>query len=212
MKKIMKWTAVIMWAVISVHAQDQQPYQAQAENYFLMRDGRVYQIRNQEQAQLMEQLRLQNGTMVNPDGSYQDKNQKRQVLKNGQCLDMEGNRYKSQEEFRKQMQYRNQAMSQEHLMMQNGQMFRMQNQQQTRLQERVTLQNGTTVDPDGQVQLKNKEQLRLRDGECLDMEGNRYQTQERFREKMQQRMEKKDKEKMNQGEKKGKSEKKGKKN
>ena len=62
----------------------------------------------------------------------------------------------------------------------------------------MTLRNGTTVNPDGSVQLKNKKQLRLKDGECLDMDGNRYETRERFREKMEQRMNRMDREKMKQ--------------
>ena len=72
-------------------------------------------------------------------------------------------------------------------MMQNGQVFRIQNQERNQLREQMTLPNGTVVNPDGTVQSRDRKQFQLRDGECLDMEGRRYATQERFREKMEQR-------------------------
>ena len=78
-------------------------------------------------------------------------------------------------------------MAQEHLVLQNGQMYRVQNQQKSQLQEQLTLPNGTLVTPNGSVQAKEKKRFQLKDGECLDMEGKRYETQERFREKMEQR-------------------------
>jgi hypothetical protein len=139
---------------------------------------------------------LQNGAVVNPDGSYQLQNKKQKRLKNGECLDLYGNRYKNQQEFNQQMQIRSQAMAQEHLMLQDGQMYRIQNQERTQLQEQLALQNGSVVMPDGSVKKQDREQLRLKDGECLDMEGNRYENQERWREKMEQRgMDRMDREK-----------------
>jgi hypothetical protein len=72
-------------------------------------------------------------------------------------------------------------------MMQNGQMYRIQNQERTQLQQQLALQDGSVVLPDGSVKKQDRERLRLKDGECLDMEGNRYENQERWQEKMEQR-------------------------
>lgn len=98
-------------------------------------------------------------------------------------------------------------MAQEHYVYQNGEMLQIRDQQQTRLQERLSLNNGAIVNPDGSYQLKNGTRLQLRDGECLDPDGNKYQNQQRFREKMEAKLKEKGdrvpagkgKEKMKQG-------------
>lgn len=92
--------------------------------------------------------------VVNPDGSYQLQNQKQLRLKNGECLDLDGNRYKSQQEFQQRMQVRARAMAQEHLVYQNGQLYRMQNQERTQLQEKFQFKNGMQVNPYGSGQMK----------------------------------------------------------
>jgi hypothetical protein len=193
MKKIILFSVAIMMATVSMPAQSQD--QIRLQEHLMLKDGKMFQVRDQEQIQLNQQLKLQNGILINTDGSYQLQNQKQLKLKNGECLDMVGNRYASQQEFRQQMQSREQALAQEHLMFQSGQMFRVQNQQKIQLMERLTLQNGTVVNPNGSVQLKDRKQLQLKDGECLDMDGKRYETQDRFRDKMVQRnMDRMDKE------------------
>jgi hypothetical protein len=58
--------------------------------------GQMFRVRNQEKIQLQEKLALQNGDVVNPDGNCQLKNGKQLRLKEGECLDMNGNRYENQ--------------------------------------------------------------------------------------------------------------------
>jgi hypothetical protein len=72
-----------------------------------MIDGNVYQIRNQEQVQVKEQMKLNNGTVVNPDGTYQVKNQKQMRLKDGECINMSGEMYKNMYQQRKMMMQKN---------------------------------------------------------------------------------------------------------
>jgi hypothetical protein len=48
---------------------------------------------------LREPYKLKNGTTVNPDGSYQLQNQQKFQLRNGECLDLNGNRYLNQNRF-----------------------------------------------------------------------------------------------------------------
>ena len=71
--------------------------------HYTMIDGEVYQIRHQEQARLENQLRLENGTTVYPDGSYQLENQQRQRLENGQCLDPSGQMFRNMYQFQKKV-------------------------------------------------------------------------------------------------------------
>lgn len=169
--------------------RDQMQFRLQAMNmeHFIVQDGNVYQVKNQEQTRLQEQARLQNGTLINPDGTFQLRNQAQARLNNGECLDMEGKRYRNEEMYQQQMRIHVQAMAEPHLLFQNGILYRSQNQVQAQVHERMQLQNGATVNPDGSYMLKGKK-TQLKNGECLDMDGKRYETRDRFREKMELRV------------------------
>lgn len=71
------------------------------EEHMVFQDGKLYQVRQGERTQVQTQLKLKNGMMINPDGSYQLMNKERYQLKNGECLDMAGNRYQNQNMFNK---------------------------------------------------------------------------------------------------------------
>jgi hypothetical protein len=46
--------------------------------------------------QMQHDMTLKNGTVIKPDGSYQLKNGKQLSLRNGQCMDMNGRKYRSE--------------------------------------------------------------------------------------------------------------------
>lgn len=94
MKKVFLLWTVFMLMTVSLSAQDR--VQERDQDRLMMRDGSVCLYQNQECIPLREQLRLQNGTSVNPDGSYQLRNGKQLRLRDGQCMDMEGRRYSSE--------------------------------------------------------------------------------------------------------------------
>lgn len=173
----------LMGFALQAQDQDRDRDQDQIRDHILYEDGVVYQVRDQDRDQLRDRIVLNDGTVVNPDGSYQDRTGKRLRLQDGSCLDMEGNVYSNQNQFRRQVESRLQAGAQEHLVYQNGQMYRFRNNEQEQVQEQVRLGNGIVVNPDGTYQNRNGKQLRLRDGECLDMEGKKYMSQQRFRER-----------------------------
>jgi hypothetical protein len=66
---------------------------------------------------------------------------------------------------------------QDHLVYQDGKMYRMQQGQQMEMKDKLTLQNGCIINPDGSYQLKDQKKLQLRNGECMDMNGNVYKSQ-----------------------------------
>jgi hypothetical protein len=189
MKKILFVTVVLIWASVETYAQEQQQNkdQIQLQEYLMLKDGNMYQVKDQNQTPLRGQYKMQNGAVVNPDGSYQLKDQKQERLQNGECLDMYGKKYKNQQEFTEQMQYRAQAMSQEYLMCQSGQMYRIRNQEKVQLGESFTFPDGGNVSPSGKMQMKDKKQLQLKDGECLDMQDNKYKNQSEYSQQMQYR-------------------------
>lgn len=66
------------------------------EDHFMFQNGKLYRMQNGVSTEVKNQLRLQSGLVVNPDGSFQIRDQERQQLRNGQCLDMNGNVYQNQ--------------------------------------------------------------------------------------------------------------------
>ena len=90
------------------------------EDHLLYQDGKLYQYRNGERTQLQQQLQLKNGTVCNPDGTCQLKDRTQLRLRNGECLDMSGNRYLNQNKFNKNKMMRPNQMNR----MQNGNMNR----------------------------------------------------------------------------------------
>ena len=73
------------------------------EDHLRLLDGKLYQYKQGIQSEVKEQMRLNNGTVVNTDGSYQLQNQERYQLRNGECLDMTGNRYLNQNRFNREL-------------------------------------------------------------------------------------------------------------
>jgi hypothetical protein len=88
-----------------LHAQDQEKVQTQdrirLEDHYRYDDGQLFQYRNGIQTRVMEQQRLNNGTVINPDGSYQLQNQERYQLRQGECLDNNGFLYRNHNKFNK---------------------------------------------------------------------------------------------------------------
>jgi len=69
--------------------------------HYILVDGEMFQIRNQSQNRLQQQRNLNNGTVVNPDGTYQTRDRKQLQLKDGECLNMDGQMYKNTYQHRK---------------------------------------------------------------------------------------------------------------
>lgn len=159
--------------------------QAMSMEHFMFRDGAMYQVRNQIQSQIKTPVTLANGIEVRADGAIQTRDQTRLRLRDGECLDREGSVFDSQTQFREQTQVRLMAMNQEHFVYQDGVLFHILNQERQRVREQVRLRDGTTVDPDGTVRTRTREQSRLRNGECFGTDGNRFSSQQQFREQTQ---------------------------
>jgi hypothetical protein len=86
-----------------LQGQDQEKVQTQdrirLEDHYRYDDGQLFQYRNGIQTRVMEQQRLNNGTVINPDGSYQLQNQERYQLRQGECLDKNGRLYRNHNKF-----------------------------------------------------------------------------------------------------------------
>ncbi|MFT3846756.1 MAG: hypothetical protein QM725_16975 [Lacibacter sp.] len=71
------------------------------EDHLQLQDGKMYQVKEGVRTQLQSQFTLKNGTVCNPDGTCMLQNKKQIQLRNGECLDLEGNRYMNQNKFNK---------------------------------------------------------------------------------------------------------------
>ncbi len=154
--------------------------QAMNQAHYVYQDGQMFLVQNQQRSQIRQRLHLGEAS-VDPKGKLEFANQARTQLRNGECLDPDGNLYGSQAQFRKHAQLRIQAMSQEHFTFKNGVMYQVRNQVQSRVQSNVSLPNGVIINADGSIHLRDRDRLQLRDGECVDTEGNVFESQLQFR-------------------------------
>jgi hypothetical protein len=121
---------------------------------------------------------------VNPDGTYKFRNELKVKLKEGECLDPDGNKYASQAQFHEQTQ--SLIMAEPYFSFQDGRIVHTQNQIQSKLRSRWTFMNGAAVDPDGTYKIKNGKNEQLNNGEYLDWEGRRYGSADEFKKKIRQ--------------------------
>jgi len=79
-------------------------------NYCILLDGKVFKQYDGEIALLKKSLELKNGTVVNADGSYVLKDNKKMKLNDGECLGFSGKFYASQQKLNAELykQYRKQ--------------------------------------------------------------------------------------------------------
>lgn len=88
-----------------VNAQDQDKDQIRKqdrihqEDHLMLKDGSCLLVKQGVPTKIQTQLKLNNGIVVNPDGSYQLQNQQKYQLRDGECLDMNGNRYLNQNRY-----------------------------------------------------------------------------------------------------------------
>lgn len=111
MKKFLFMFTSLLFVVVAVNAQDtlrdrdqtkkQAPIRDRIhqEDHLMLLDGKLYLVDDGDRTLVQNQLKLRNGGVANPDGSYQLQNQERMQLRNGECLDMDGNRYQNQQRF-----------------------------------------------------------------------------------------------------------------
>jgi hypothetical protein len=123
MKKLVLMLASLFILIVMVNGQDtlRKPYQANAqfprrdrihqEEHLMLIDGKLYKMQSGVRTQVESQVQLRKGGVINPDGSYQLKNAERLQLHNGECLDLDGNRYQNQRMFgKRQMMTQRQMM------------------------------------------------------------------------------------------------------
>ena len=137
----MKKLLLVLFSLITVmgttFAQDQQRDRdrdkgqdrdrLKLREHVLLEDGILYQVQDQKRTRLQTRLNLNNGGVVNPDGSYQMRNGQARQLRNGECLDMDGVKYRNQDRLRER--FESKARKQERIEMMKQQRMERQGQQ-----------------------------------------------------------------------------------
>lgn len=70
-------------------------------------DGQLYQIKNQSQNKLKKQHKLSNRVVVNPDGTYTNRDGQQVHLRDGEVLNMDGQMFKNTYMHRKMVAQKN---------------------------------------------------------------------------------------------------------
>ena len=103
-------TITLVGTAISQNQQQEQNVGIKNE-HLLMKDGKILRIMDGQEMLMKSPMTLKNGVVIYPNGSYQLKNGKQRHLRNRQCMDMNGKKYKSQRMFQKKIGGHNMQMS-----------------------------------------------------------------------------------------------------
>jgi hypothetical protein len=116
-------TFILLHFTLNTLAQDQEKKQDQLKtqdrinlhDHLLYKDGNLYQVKDQKQTRVEAQVKLKNGTTIEPDGMFRKKNGDRLQLKNGECLDMDGKHYHTEAKFMERVRAREKEMQKKEL-------------------------------------------------------------------------------------------------
>ncbi|MBI1780158.1 MAG: hypothetical protein HYR66_02140 [Sphingobacteriales bacterium] len=109
MKKILLAAMSIVLLTTASVAQQEQTDNKNSQGttvndeHLIMKDGKMYHSMNGKEMMMESQMTLQDGTVIQANGSYQLKNCKQRQLRNGQCMGMNGKKYRSHQMFQKSM-------------------------------------------------------------------------------------------------------------
>ncbi|QRM90127.1 hypothetical protein FG167_13080 [Lacinutrix sp. WUR7] len=97
MKNIFLLLILIFFATGSLCAQDKN--EIEDANFCVAVDGKVFKHQNGEVVLLEKIIKLNNGTIVYPNGGYRLKNEDKFYLKEGECIGFSGKIYESQDKL-----------------------------------------------------------------------------------------------------------------
>ena len=173
MKRNLVLLALIVLGSMALTAQesDQDRIQDQDRTKLVMVNGEMLELRDRAEMRLKDKQTLADGSVVSPDGTYVTADGDRLKLKNGECLDGDGIKYRNEYQYRYKVGQENKGLTQDQIRERNqnrvqytlvdGDMYVVRNQTQQRLQESLDLGNGVVVDPDGSFQTRDQKRLQL---------------------------------------------------
>ncbi len=199
MKKIFFLVVFVVLGSIVLAAQerDQDRIQDQDRTKLVMINGEMLELRDRAEMRLKEKQTLSDGSVVTPNGTYETMDGNRLKLKNGECLDGDGIKYRNEYQYRYKVGQENKGLTQDqvrernqnriHYTLVDGEMYLVRNQSQHRLEESLDLGNGVVVNPDGSFQNRDQKILQLKDGQCLNTDGQMFSNMYQYRKMILQK-------------------------
>ena len=201
MKKIFFLVVFVVLGSIVLAAQerDQDRIQDQDRTKLVMINGEMLELRDRAEMRLKEKQTLSDGSVVTPNGTYETMDGNRLKLKNGECLDGDGIKYRNEYQYRYKVGQENKGLTQDqvrernqnriHYTLVDGEMYLVRNQSQHRLEKSLDLGNGVVVNPDGSFKNRDQKILQLKDGQCLNTDGQMFSNMYQYRKmKLQKNM------------------------
>lgn len=101
MKRIILVTIslVLGAGVVLAQGQQQDRKRIHQQDHIIFQNGKLMQMKAGIMTEMQNSYTYQNGTVVNPDGSYQLKNGKKKMLKEGECISNNGVRFRPQQKM-----------------------------------------------------------------------------------------------------------------
>lgn len=176
---------------LTAQEHDRDRIQDQDRTKLVMVNGEILELRDRAEMHLREKQTLTDGTVVNPDGTYQTRDGKKLRLQDGECLDGDGVKYRNEYQYRHKVNQENKGLTESQIQERNqnrvqytqvdGEMYLIRNQDQSRLQKQLDFGNGVVLNPDGSYHGQDGKQLQLKNGECLNMEGEMFKNTNQHR-------------------------------
>ena len=146
-------------SVMIAQERDRDRIQDQDRTKMVMVNGEMLELRDRAEMRLREKATLNDGTVIYPDGTYATKDGTKFRLKDGECLDGDGIKYRNEYQYRFKIQQENKGLAEGlvkernqnrvHYTLVDGEAFLIRNQSQRRLDEKIELADGMSVNPDG---------------------------------------------------------------
>ncbi|MBQ4819650.1 DUF6799 domain-containing protein [Aquimarina sp. MMG016] len=182
MRKLILFFGLLTLGTISLTAQNQEPNLE--ETILMYVDGDMLQVIDRDHLVLEESVILEDCTVLNSDGSFQAMDGGQSRLKDGECMDMYGIKYRNEYQYRYKVKKENKDLTgtqldsryekKYHFIKIGSKVYQITDVSQKRLRKDITIGNGIVLDPYGTYQEPGQERVRLRDGECLNMGGVKF--------------------------------------
>lgn len=177
-KTLLAFFIVFQASIFCVHGQGR--FQNGEYDVLVRLDGDVFWVRDSSQVRLQASTTLNDGTVVNANGTYSTVNFKRLQLSEGECLDSGGAKYSNEYEYRRRIVQENKNLNplqvQErnenryHIIFIKGEVFQITYYKQDKITNNVDLGYGKILQPNG-IHRTSYGRSRLKEGGCITITG-----------------------------------------
>jgi len=138
----------------TIPPKETEAKKAATTDHFMMLDGKLVIMKDNEVKNVTKEVTLSNGTKVMPDGTVVAKDGTKSMLKEGESLGMDGK-----------------PMVKDHFLMKGGKMIAMVGGKAITMTKEIVIDNGAKILVDGTVMAKDGTKKILKEGQMLFTDG-----------------------------------------